>query len=111
MRGALLAALLLCALPAAAHASDCTGKSGVDKARCERHETMYKKCVTVKGEEHIACDRTYLLANPLACKEFQGNDAARCAKENEAFAACESNAGRAFMKCVRSATGESVIGH
>ncbi|APV51074.1 hypothetical protein BWI17_16110 [Betaproteobacteria bacterium GR16-43] len=111
MRGALLAAFLLGSLPAAAHTSDCGGKSGIDKARCERHETMYKKCVTVKGEEHFACDRTYLLANPLPCKEFPGNDAARCTKENEAFAACESNAGRAFMKCVRSTTGESPMGH
>ena len=111
MRRAIAAALLSAALPALAHTGDCSTQSGVAKARCERHEAMYKQCYLLKGDEHFACDRTYLLANPLKCDTFSGDDAARCTKEAAAFKACEANAGAGFMKCVRNATGESPMGH
>ena len=86
-------------------------QSGVGKARCERHEAMYKQCGPLKGDEHFACDRSYLLANPLKCETFSGDEAARCTKEVAAFKACEANAGVGFMKCVRNTTGESPMGH
>jgi hypothetical protein len=111
MRRAIAAAVLACALPAGAHTSDCSKQSGVGKARCERHEAMYKQCGAVKGDEHFACDRSYLLANPLKCEGYEGTEVARCSNEAAAFKACEANAGRAFMKCVRNATGESPMGH
>ena len=93
IRAGLVTALLAAALPAAAHTSDCSPMEGVRKARCERHEVMYKKC------------------GPLKCDGFSGNDAAACNKEVAAFAACESNPGIEFMRCVRKATSESPMGH
>jgi hypothetical protein len=111
IRAGLVTALLAAALPAAAHTSDCSPMEGVRKARCERHEVMYKKCGPLKGDAHFACDREFLIANPLKCDGFSGNDAAACNKEVAAFAACEANPGIEFMRCVRKATSESPMGH
>jgi hypothetical protein len=99
------------AAPAAAHVVECAKLRGVDKARCERHEGMFRKCGPLKDEAHHACDREFLLANPLNCGALQGNDAERCGKEVAAFKACESNAGAEFMRCVRNTAGESPMGH
>lgn len=99
------------AAPVAAHNAECPKLQGVDKARCERHEEMYKKCGPLKGEAHFACDREFLVANPLNCSALSGGDAERCGREVAAFKACESNAGPEFMRCVRKASGESPMGH
>lgn len=107
----LLGATALAALPAFAHVSDCAKQQGVAKARCDRHAEMYKKCGTLKGDAHYDCDRAFLLANPLQCTQWSGDDAARCGKEAAAAKTCEPNAGREFMRCVRKATGESPTGH
>lgn len=108
---ALLLLATLAALPAAAHVGDCAPLDGVRKARCERHEKMYGKCGPLKGDAHFACDREYLIANPLRCDAFSGNDAIACGKEVAAFKACEPNAGVEFMRCVRRTAGESPMGH
>ena len=93
------------------HTFDCAKRSGVEKARCERHESMFAKCGSLKGDEHHACDREYLLANPLKCDGQPGEEAARCAKEVAAFKTCQPQPGREFMRCVRQSTGESPMGH
>ena len=107
----LLAAVLASALPAAAHFAECTTMDGVRKARCERHMDMYKKCGPLQGDAHFACDREFLIANPLQCDKFSGDEAGKCTKEVAAFKTCEANAGMDFMKCVRNTTGESPMGH
>ncbi|MBK8323236.1 MAG: hypothetical protein IPL06_10990 [Betaproteobacteria bacterium] len=107
-------ALLIAALAAPAfgqHAFDCAKRAGVEKARCERHESMFAKCGPLKGDEHHACDRDYLLANPLKCDRQSGEEAAKCEKEVAAFKTCRPQPGREFMRCVRQSTGESPMGH
>ncbi len=93
------------------HISDCAKAAGVNKARCERHETMAAQCGAVKGEAHFICDREYLLANPLDCSKLAATENASCKAEVAAFKTCDSNPGREFMKCVRDKTGESPMGH
>lgn len=93
------------------HVGDCVNKEGINKARCERHETMASKCGAVKGEGHFQCDRDYLIANPLGCTNLSGKNGDQCRAEVIAFKTCEANKGREFMKCVREATGESPMGH
>jgi hypothetical protein len=95
----------------AQHRFDCANSSGVEKARCERHERMFEKCGPLTGDAHHACDREFLLANPLPCAALSGPDAERCGKEVEAFKACEAQPGREFVRCVRMATAESPMGH
>jgi hypothetical protein len=101
---ALLAALQLspAGLPAAtAHEMSCDKRVGVDLARCERHERMFAKCGPIKGEAHFDCDREFLLAQPLDCSKFQGNDAQQCQDELAAAKTCEPKAGREFVRCMR----------
>lgn len=107
----LLLSLLAAAAPAAAHEMDCSQRTGIDRARCERHQRMFERCSPVKGEEHFACDREFLLAHPLDCSALQGDDAKRCAAEVAAFKTCEPQAGRAFMRCVRETIKASPMGH
>jgi hypothetical protein len=93
------------------HVGNCAQKEGVDKARCERHSKMAGKCGPLKGDAHFACDRDFLMANPLDCKKLAGKAAEACDAELKAFKTCEANQGREFMKCVKTATGESPMGH
>lgn len=104
-------ALLLAAHPSAAHQFDCQQRTGIDRARCERHERMFAKCGPIKGEAHFVCDREFLLAHPLDCKALAGEDAQQCRCEVDAFAFCEPNAGREFMRCVRERAKASPMGH
>ena len=112
---ALLCALscLSVALPtrAESHVGSCVKKDGVERARCERHEKMAEKCGLIKGEAHFACDREFLIANPLDCKKQSGKAAEACEAEIAAFKTCEPKAGREFMRCVKSTAGESPMGH
>jgi hypothetical protein len=102
-----------------AHKVECDGKVGVEKARCERHVGMAKKCGELKGEDHFKCDREYLMANPLDCTqlstqlstELSGAAIESCKAEVAAFKTCETNQGREFMRCVKKMTGESPMGH
>ncbi|MBL8517935.1 MAG: hypothetical protein JNM76_13315 [Betaproteobacteria bacterium] len=105
--------MLLSLLPshAAAHVGSCDEKSGVEKARCERHQKMFDKCGVLKSEEHFVCDRAFLLANPLDCGKQTGEEKAKCEKEIAAFKICEPQAGREFMRCVRKEAGSSPMGH
>jgi hypothetical protein len=104
--------LALAAAPAfAQHSFDCARRAGVEKARCERHEAMFAKCGPLKGDEHHACDREFLLANPLRCERLEGGEAGKCEKEVAAFKTCQPQPGREFMRCVRQSTGESPMGH
>ena len=104
--------LALATAPAfAQHSFDCPKRAGVEKARCERHEAMFVKCGPLKGEEHHACDREFLLANPLKCGRLEAGETARCEKEVAAFKTCQPQPGREFMRCVRQSTGESPMGH
>jgi hypothetical protein len=104
--------LALASLPAfGQHEFDCAKRAGVEKARCERHEAMFAKCGPLKADEHVACDREFLLAHPLRCDGQAGTEAARCEKEVAAFKTCQPQAGREFMRCVRQSTGESPMGH
>jgi len=96
---------------AQSHRFDCETRSGIDRARCERHERMYAKCGPLKGEEHFACDREFLLVNPLDCSKLDGDDAKRCAAEVAAFRTCEPHQGRAFLRCVRDAARGNPMGH
>src|SRR5262245_60746664 len=86
--------LLCSAAPVAAHTIDCAGRSGIDLARCMRHQKMAAKCGPIKGEAHFVCDREFLLANPLECQTMTGDDAKRCSGEQEAFKTCEPRQGR-----------------
>ncbi len=93
------------------HVGDCVKKEGVEKARCERHQKMAEKCGALKGEAHHVCDREFLIANPLDCKAQSGKSAIACEAEVKAFKTCEPKAGVEFMKCVKTTTGESPMGH
>jgi hypothetical protein len=107
---ALLAVLAAGPAQAQAHTTECGKAAGIDKARCERHEKMAVQCGPLKGEAHHACDRDFLLANPLACTALPAAEQPRCQAELDAFKACESKAGRAFMACVRDMAKESPLG-
>ena len=108
---AALLAGLAASTGAAAHGGDCGKLQGVEKARCERHEKMYEKCGTLKGDAHYTCDRGYLVANPLDCGKLAGDEAGKCTKEVDAFKTCEANQGREFMRCVTKITKVSPTGH
>ena len=96
--------------PAQTHTVDCSGRSGIELARCERHQKMAAQCGPVKGDAHFACDREFLLANPLQCHALGGDDAKRCAAEPAAFKACEPQPGREFMRCVGERMKASPMG-
>ncbi len=96
---------------AAEHVPACDKKEGVDKLRCERHVKMAAKCGSLKSDEHFACDREFLIANPLDCGKLSNKSADSCVAETKAFRTCEANPGRAFMKCVMKTTNESPMGH
>src|SRR5262245_51774163 len=76
-----VAAFVVCLAPelARGHTVDCSGRAGIELARCERHQKMAAQCGPVKGDAHFACDREFLLANPLRCEALAGDDAQRCA--------------------------------
>jgi hypothetical protein len=93
------------------HVGNCAKKEGVDKVRCERHSKMAEKCGQLKGDAHFACDREFLMANPLDCSKFSGKAADACNAEVKAFKTCEANQGHEFMKCVKATAGESPMGH
>lgn len=108
----IVVALLWSIVPAHAqtHRFDCEQRSGIDRARCEGHELMYTRCGPLRGEAHFACDREFLLANPLDCRALEGEDTKRCAAEVAAFATCEPQQGRDFMRCVREQARASPMG-
>jgi hypothetical protein len=115
---ALVASLLVTALAAPAvtapkksHVGDCTARTGIARARCERHERMYAKCGPIKGEAHFVCDREFLLAYPLDCSQVGFADAQTCEAERAAFIKCEPQQGRAFIRCVRTEIDASPMGH
>lgn len=105
------AALVTASSVGFAHVTNCEKREGVEKLRCERHEKMYAKCGPLKGAEHHACDREFLLANPLVCKPLSGKAAEVCEAEVKAFKTCEPKQGREFAMCVRDAVGSSPMGH
>jgi hypothetical protein len=94
-----------------AHVSGCEKKEGIEKSRCERHIKMAEKCGPLKGDAHFACDREFLIANPLDCSKLADKAADSCVAETKAFKTCESNQGREFLKCVMTTTTESPMGH
>ncbi len=96
---------------ASAHVSGCDKKEDIEKLRCERHIKMAEKCGPLKGGAHFACDREFLLANPLDCTRLADKAADSCVAETKAFKTCEANQGREFMKCVATTTSESPMGH
>lgn len=96
---------------ASAHVSGCDKKEGIEKSRCERHVKMAEKCGPLKGDAHFACDREFLIANPLDCAKLADKAADSCVAETKAFKTCEANQGREFMKCVATTTTESPMGH
>lgn len=93
--------LLVYMVPLQAHEVKCENMAGIKMARCERHQKMAEKCGPIKGEAHYACDREYLIANPLSCTSLAGKDATQCAAEAKAFQTCEAKPGKEFMVCVR----------
>lgn len=95
----------------ATHVGDCSQRSGIAKARCERHEKMFAKCGSIAGEAHFVCDREYLLAHPLDCSAIDSGDRKLCAAEIAAFTTCEAKPGRGFMRCVRGEINASPMGH
>jgi hypothetical protein len=96
---------------AAGHVGDCDAKEGVDKLRCERHMKMAEKCGPLKGDAHFACDREFLLANPLGCNGLKDKAVEACNREVNAFKTCQPNVGREFMICVEKTGGQSPMGH
>lgn len=90
--------------PSWSHSVDCTGRSGIELARCERHQKMAAKCGPIQGEAHFACDREFLIGNPLNCKALAGDDARQCGVDLDAVKACQPRQGQEFMRCVRDAT-------
>ncbi len=108
---ALIATFALCAPAFAAHMPDCRGKAGIDLARCERHQKMAAKCGELSGEAHYACDREFLMANPLDCAKLDGEGRGPCVKETDAFKSCAPRAGSAFLRCAREEAGASPMGH
>ena len=109
-RFSIAACLLLLATPVPAHTIDCSGRAGIELARCERHQKMAALCGPVKGDAHYACDREFLLANPLACDTLSGDDAKRCTAESAALKACEAQQGRDFMRCAGDRIKASPLG-
>jgi hypothetical protein len=109
-RCAIGALLTLAATAAAAHEFKCGERSGIDRARCERHEKMFAKCGPIKGEAHFVCDREFLLAHPLVCTALAGDDVKRCEAEVTAFKTCEPKPGRELMRCVRDEIKASPMG-
>ncbi len=107
----LLGTMLCISFVASGHVGPCAKKQGTEQLRCERHMQMAEKCGPLKGDAHFACDREFLLANPLVCQPLNGKAAAACAAEVRAFKTCEPRPGRDFMQCVKDATGESPMGH
>ena len=79
---------------AGGHVSGCEKKDGIEKLRCERHLKMAEKCGPLQGDSHFACDREFLLANPLECAKLTDKAANSCAAETNAFKTCEANLGR-----------------
>ena len=102
--------LIWIAVPVQAHGVDCSGKGGIDLARCERHQKMAELCEAKKDDAHFACDREFLLAHPLSCAALQGNDARQCQAEGAALKLCEPKPGREFMRCVRDEIRASPMG-
>jgi hypothetical protein len=96
---------------AGGHVSGCEKKDGIEKLRCERHLKMAEKCGPLKGDAHFACDREFLIANPLDCMKLEDKAATSCTAETKAFKTCETNQGRDFMRCVVTTTNESPMGH
>ncbi len=108
----IILSLILCSSPAAVgHVGPCARKQGAEQLRCERHMQMAEKCGPLKGDAHFACDREFLLANPLVCQSLSGKAAEACLAEVRAFKTCQPQHGRDFMKCVKDTTGESPMGH
>jgi len=98
-----IAALFATAAPAQAHEVDCKGRTGIELARCERHAKVAAQCGKLSGDEHFACDRDYLLANPLSCKAFSGGEVQQCEAEVAAVNNCKAKpVGREFMQCVKA---------
>ena len=98
----LLAILItLFATSSPAHEVKCDNMDGIKLARCERHQKMAAKCGPLKGGEHYACDREYLIANPLDCKKMSGKEGAQCEAEAKSFKTCTPQAGKEFLVCVR----------
>jgi hypothetical protein len=104
------AGLLWLAGPLQAHTIDCSGRAGIELARCERHQKMAAQCGPIKGDAHFVCDREFLLANPLQCTGLDGDDAKRCSAEAAAFKACEPQQGREFMHCASGRMKASPMG-
>ncbi len=105
-----LLAWLATAAPAMAHTVDCSGRAGLDLARCERHQKMAAKCGPLQGDAHAACDRDFLIANPLDCSARQGDELKRCTAEAAAFKTCGAKQGHAFMACVADTMKASPMG-
>jgi hypothetical protein len=72
-------ALIWIAVPVQAHSVDCAGRGDIDQARFESHRKMAETCGPLTGEEHLACNRAFLIAQPLDCKPLSAEDAGRCA--------------------------------
>lgn len=106
-----LTMLALFSAAVSAHEVDCSAKQGLEKLRCERHAKMAEKCGPLKGEAHFACDRDFLLANPLNCSVLKDQALADCQAEVKAFKTCEPRQGREFAGCVKKETGQSPMGH
>lgn len=102
--------LIWVAIPVQAHGIDCAAKTGIDLLRCERHQRMAEQCGPLAGDAHFACDREFLLANPLSCQALSGEDPKRCAAETAAMKRCEPKAGREFLRCVRDEIKASPMG-
>jgi hypothetical protein len=109
-RATMALSFALMGVSAAANEFKCNERTGIDRARCERHEKMFAKCGPVEGEAHFVCDREFLIAHPLECKVLTGDDLARCEAEVAAFKVCELRQGREFVRCVRDETKTSPMG-
>lgn len=97
--------------PALADNVDCGERRGIDLARCQRHQKMAAHCGKVTGEAHFACDREFLLAQPLDCKALPADAQSACQAELDAFKVCKPKPGAEFMRCVRDTTKVSPVGH
>lgn len=106
----LVVSLIWIAIPVQAHNIDCGAKTGIDLLRCERHQKMAAQCGPLTGDAHFACDREFLLSNPLNCQALGGDDPKRCAAETAAMKRCEPRAGREFLRCVRDEIKASPMG-
>ena len=111
VRGGLWGAALFAAGIASAHVAECSRFDGVDQLRCERHVKMAEKCGLLKGPAHHACDREFLLANPLVCTPLKAEQKPACEAELKAFKTCEPKPGMEFISCVKKTTGASPVGH